>query len=72
MSRISVLRFVMVFAIGLAGLGTYWVLEVLLASCTYHDRRLWEGGAVALVCNAGLVLEGLVLRRLCRKKELQS
>lgn len=62
----------MVFAIGLAGLGTYWALEVLLAHRTYHDRRLWEGGAVALVCNVGLVLEGLVLRHLSRKKELQS
>ena len=72
MRRISVLRFAMVFAIGLAGLGTYWALEVLLASYTYHDRRLWEGGTVGLVCNVGLLLEGLVFRRLCRKKELQS
>jgi len=71
MKRIVVLRSVMVFAIGLAGLGTYGVLEVLLTNYTYYDRRLWEGGAVALVCNVGLVFEGLVLRHRCRKKELQ-
>ena len=59
MKRVLFLRFVPLFAIGLAGFITYLVLDGFLASCTYHDRRLWEGGAVALVCNAGLALKSL-------------
>lgn len=69
MTRGCVLLIALGLVTVLAGVATCWGLDRLLASYTDHDRRLWEGGAVALVINGGLALEGLVFRRGAAKKE---
>lgn len=68
-SRVFVLPFVCAVGSVLIGIATYLGLEVLLASYTLHDRRLWEGGVVALVINGGNVLADLVLQRVNAKKK---
>jgi hypothetical protein len=62
------IRLALFFVIVLAAFVICVVLDALLASYTCHDRRLWEGGAVALVCNAGFVLESFVLRHVMKKR----
>lgn len=72
MKRALVLGLARALVYVLVGLVTCWVLDVLLKSYTYHDRLLWEGGAVTLIYNIGFILEGPVLRHLAREKELRS
>ncbi len=71
MKRVLILRLALFFAIGLTGFVTYLGLDVLLSDYTLHDRRLGEGGAVALVCNIGLASEEFVFRRVAKKKGLR-
>jgi putative flippase GtrA len=68
MKQVLFVRLALFFTIVLASFVTCLALDGLLASHTCHDRRLWEGGAVALVCSVGFVLESFVLRHVVKRR----
>lgn len=61
--RAFVVSLLLGVAIGLAAVVAYWALDGLLASCTDHDRGLWEGSVLVVVIHAGYALVRRVLRR---------